>query len=200
MDHWAKGLPLSTSITYFPQPFAPFTQGLYQVPKFGLYPRRMIIMSCQLIIMALNLKMILYFNNVNISSSNLIRPSFFSNRIAGVRMTYLIPVSPLKMPNSMLPPWLFSIHKIRSRGDCDDGPGISSLPELIPMFSPGIFLAWRQAHCMPKRSFIALTSDCTCLKCIPYPGWMSSLMPLISSSTWGIVSVFLRTALMSSLI
>ena len=30
-------------------------------------------------------------------------------------------------------PWLFSIHKIRSRGDCDDGPGISSLPELIPM-------------------------------------------------------------------
>ena len=76
----------------------------------------------------------------------------------------------------------------------------ASLPEPSPSLSPGLFLNWWQAHCMPKRSFIARTSDCTCRKCIPYPGWMSSLSPLISSSTWGIVSVFLRTALMSSLI
>lgn len=81
----------------------------------------------------LKLKIKVHFNNVIISSSNLINPSLRSNRIAGVRIAYLIPVSSLNLPSSMLPSWLFSIHKIRSRGDCDDGPGISSLPELIPM-------------------------------------------------------------------
>lgn len=74
---------------------------------------------------------------------------------------------------------------------------IFSLLELIPVFRSGLFLAWRQAHCMPKRSFIARTSDCTCRKCIPYPGWMSSLMPLISSR---VASPVFRTAFMSSLI
>jgi hypothetical protein len=44
---------------------------------------------------------------------------------------------------------------------------------------------------MPKRSFIALTSACTRLKWVPYPGWMSSLMPLTSSF---ISSVFSFTA------
>ena len=27
-----------------------------------------------------------------------------------------------------------------------------------------------RSQCIPRRSFIALTSDCTCRKCIPYPG------------------------------
>jgi hypothetical protein len=91
--------------------------------------------------MALKLKIILYFNNENILSSILIRPSVFSNRIAGVRIAYLMLVLPLNLPSSMLPPWLFSIHKIRSRGDCDDGPGISSLPELIPMLRLDLIFA-----------------------------------------------------------
>ncbi len=34
---------------------------------------------------------------------------------------------------------------------------------------------------MPKRSFMARISACTNLNCVAYPGWISSLMPLISS-------------------
>ena len=34
---------------------------------------------------------------------------------------------------------------------------------------------------MPKRSFMARISACTDLNCVAYPGWISSLMPLISS-------------------
>ena len=40
---------------------------------------------------------------------------------------------------------------------------------------------------MPSRSFMARMSFCTCLL---YPGWISSLRPLISSRTRGIASVF----------
>ena len=48
---------------------------------------------------------------------------------------------------------------------------------------------------IPRRSLMARTSDCTCRNCMAYPGWMSSLMPLISSR---VESVVLRTALISS--
>lgn len=44
---------------------------------------------------------------------------------------------------------------------------------------------WRDTafsyHDIPRRSFIARISACTSLNCVAYPGWMSSLMPLISS-------------------
>lgn len=60
------------------------------------------------------------------------------------------------------------------------------------------FLAWRRVHRIPKRSFIARTSACTRLKFVAYPGWISSLKPLISSRTCGIASVFFRTDLVSS--
>jgi len=83
------------------------------------------------IIMALKLKITIHFNNVIISSFTLIRPSFFSTRIAGVRMAYLMPVSPLSLPSVMLPPWLFSRYKMRSLVDCDDGAGIYILTSRI---------------------------------------------------------------------
>jgi hypothetical protein len=138
---WAKGYPCSdltsfpfVHIAILPSPSAQI-QALYHTEDI-LFDRQKIT--------ALKLKIALHFNIVIISHSILIRPSFFSNRIAGVRMAYLIPVSPLNLPSSMLPPWLFSIHKIRSRGDCDDGPGISSLPELIPMLCLDLFFAGLQ--------------------------------------------------------
>ena len=107
-------------------------------PNSGFIPQERYNLSRQ-IIMASNRKIRCYFNNFTMPSSILISPSLYSNRIAGVRIAYLIPVSPLNLPSSMLPSWLFSIHKIRSRGDCDDGPGISSLPELIPMLRLDLF-------------------------------------------------------------
>jgi len=62
---------------------------------------------------------ILYCRGIGISACcSSIRPSLCSNRIAGVRMAYLIPVSPLNLPSTMLPPLLVRIQSIRSREDC----------------------------------------------------------------------------------
>jgi hypothetical protein len=49
-----------------------------------------------------------------------------------------------------------------------------------------------RTQCIPRRSFMALISDCTCLRVIPYPGWISSLMPLISSRVFFVLSLISR--------
>ena len=44
-------------------------------------------------------------------------------------------------------------------------------------------------HRIPKRSLIARTSACTCLRLSAYPGWISSLKPLIFPKTLDIAPV-----------
>jgi hypothetical protein len=97
------------------------------------------IMSNSQIIIILKLKLTIHFNNVIISPNLLILPSLASSARIGSRSVYLIPVHSFNLLRSIFSPWLVSIQKIRSHGDCEG----MSFSGSSPTFSFDLF-GWYQ--------------------------------------------------------
>jgi len=76
-------------------------------------------MAIQLELIALKLKIAIHYINDITSPVILIFLSMDSSMRIGSSWAYLIPAHLLSLLLSILPPLFVSIHKIRSRGDCE---------------------------------------------------------------------------------
>ena len=87
----------------------------YPIAKSGFIPRK-----DSLNFHGLKLKMAIHYINIIVSSDIRILSFLASSLRIGSRSTYFIAILRLNWLRSNFPPLLANIHRIRSRGDCDE--------------------------------------------------------------------------------